>query len=787
MQELAARRLRRAERSEENIADDPAPADSKEAGRRTVGASTAGSMRGGASPPSSSLAMAAVPSQPAKRVSEREPLERALEVQASQPAPTEAQAFEPESLLLPVAPPPTVGCAAGAAGGSAVATGGAAGAAGAGDPAAPTSARAPPPRAITPATAACPQLSDTVLLDSLADAASAMDAAIATEAAVAAVAADVEAMRPVARAPHLRVSSPTPLPAGSATGDGVAANAAAIRSGVGDSLPMRHAVAVADGTHGACDRATAAEAAPAAAEAAPTAAEEAPPTDRKNYTLWAELVSVRAANDLLEVELAAAHAANERLSLILSSINTRLRAELEALLARGLHTEERVQMFGQLKELLAYEDLYHQIEAQRPRPSSADARRRAAVGGGDAREPPPVPVTAITDGSATDGGDGSAAAGGADSCKAPAYVPSSPTLSMPPLSTLAWQGGDVATAATAPRRAPSGAGYSGVGTTEAESQTAEAHTAERGTAAVVATPQGPMPMPSMPPMAAVCEPYCSMRPGRVAEAAMSGARAGAQAGAQAGAEAEASATASVLAAVSEAAAEATAARARAESSVAAANRRAESEIAEARLLARAACDQANEQARVAVREARDEARSARQAASVAEEELRRERARAAAERSTHSAEFERWRAALEASHAESDRYRRRNSFDALAATVKPPPPPAPPPPPPAPSSPAIDPGNALLDRIVLNRHLDYFVPPTLPPGGRTETRAEHGQASQPTHQRTPSASAATCAAEHICRRRDGSNADATFATHLALQHNAGVWERWSQPSYLGRS
>ena len=90
-----------------------------------------------------------------------------------------------------------------------------------------------------------------------------------------------------------------------------------------------------------------------------------PPDGRKNYTLWAEVVSVRAANDTLEQELEAAHAANERLSLILSGMNDRLRAQLEALLARGLHTEDHVHMASQLRELLAYEEQFKQVRAPR--------------------------------------------------------------------------------------------------------------------------------------------------------------------------------------------------------------------------------------------------------------------------------------------------------------------------------------------------------------------------------------------------------------------------------------
>ena len=68
----------------------------------------------------------------------------------------------------------------------------------------------------------------------------------------------------------------------------------------------------------------------------------------RNHTLWAELVSVRRENDSLEQELATAHAANERLSVILGAINEKLRAQLEALAAKGLDTAERRQVSTQL-------------------------------------------------------------------------------------------------------------------------------------------------------------------------------------------------------------------------------------------------------------------------------------------------------------------------------------------------------------------------------------------------------------------------------------------------------
>ena len=122
--------------------------------------------------------------------------------------------------------------------------------------------------------------------------------------------------------------------------------------------------------------------------------------------------------------------------------------------------------------------------------------------------------------------------------------------------------------------------------------------------------------------------------------------------------------------------------------------------------------------------------------------------RGRAERSAHAAEVERWRAALSAARAEIERYRERDSFDALAAGMASPNPadvtrserPAVAAPVPAAAAPAaamgvsgggssdgLEPGNGLLDRIVLTRHWGYFMeggsmPPH--PAGRT------GKASQ---------------------------------------------------------
>ena len=355
--------------------------------------------------------------------------------------------------------------------------------------------------------------------------------------------------------------------------------------------------------------------------AAVAAAEAAAAT--KNYTLWAEIVGVRKENDHLEHELTTAHSANDRLSLILSGISDRLRAQLEALLAAGLHTEERIEMFGRLKELLAYEEQFKQVQAQHA--IETPAQQEQGAKGAAATEPalPQLP----------------------------------PVAPLPPMPTPV----------------------------------------ER-----IRTPTPPPPPPPLP------QP-------------------------PAGDDFDARATASVFAAMSEAAAEATAARARAEAAVLAANKRAEAEIAEARLLAKAAVAQAREQSDAAVRAAREREVSTREALAAVEEELHKERTRSRNERSAHQAEIEKWKAALQSARNEIERYRTRNSFDSLAFNMsaqqqqqrlppKPQLPPQPEPPPPLP-----EPGNGLLDRIVLTKHWEYLMGPGATShvptisGGRTTT------------------------------------------------------------------
>ena len=419
------------------------------------------------------------------------------------------------------------------------------------------------------------------------------------------------------------------------------------------------------------------------AEAAYT--EGRPDEGRKNYTLWAEVVAVRSENDTLTQELATAHAANERLSLILSGMNDRLRAQLDALLARGLHTEERQQMFGQLKELLAYEEQFKQVQASHG-PQPACPRPHQPTEG----SLPPMPAGTATSGLGggdLDGGGGGLGGGGGSS----SYP--YPCLGQPPL---------VPPGPSSPQRPPRSASDVAV------------------RAIGVQAPSTPPP-PSMqrtegtsPMAAAAC-------------------------GASYRAENEAAeASASVLAALSEAAAEARVGQAQAKALAAAASKRAEAEIAEARMRAKQAIQDVEAQAEAAVQFERGRTQAAAAEARASEEELRRERVRGEAERRKHQAEYERWRAMLAAARADGERFRRTSALGELFPTVttsppQPSPPPPPPPPPPLPAEPAaMTPvgvsGNGLLDRIVLTRHLDYFMSsplPELPSAARSTTASNH--------------------------------------------------------------
>ena len=412
--------------------------------------------------------------------------------------------------------------------------------------------------------------------------------------------------------------------------------------------------------------------------------------DGKNHTLWTELVGVRAENSALEHELGNAHHATDRLNLILSGISDRLRAQMEALVAAGLHTEERVRMFGQLKELLAYEEQFKAAQAQHALTSPP----KVAIGG--ATQQPVVPTNAPS---------GTAEAPPLLPTPSPPSAlpactpapPSEPKLASPPLPRPL-----PAPAPPPPAPVPPPAEAPGRSTSR-HAPAASYYAAEL------------MALAERTPLPSALTPLA--RPSSLNTV---GVQAGARSPADR-AEAEASATASVLSAVAAAAAEASAARARAEAAVGAANRRAAAEIAEVRTLAKSAVAQAREEAAAAIREANAEARAARLAAAALEEELRKEQAKAKEQRASHQAEVERLRAKLAAVQKESQHYRQRNSFDALTSAVVAPPKPSPPqrqlpPPQPPPLQPPDNPpvanaqsiGDALLDRIVLSRHFEYF-------------------------------------------------------------------------------
>ena len=358
----------------------------------------------------------------------------------------------------------------------------------------------------------------------------------------------------------------------------------------------------------------------------------------KNYTLWAEIVALRAEIDSLEVELDRAHATNERLGLILSGMSDRLRAQLEALLEKGVDTEERVLMFRQLKELLAYEEQLKQVHVQAqhaPTPSYAappslhgcdDTTTTSVAASAD----PAAPAASNSDFAFSTTSIAAATAATAADVAAVAAVADAPLPAATPVSSA--------------RRA------------QQEQQ---------------ASPP-PLPPPPSQPLPA--------------------------------------SKARCMAAVSGTTKAAQQAHACARAAIAAADRRSAAEIAEARLLAKAAMALTRDQAEAAVVEvlARDSAVRAELAA--AEEELRKERAHSRAERSAHAAEVERWKEALAAARAHSG----RNTFDALAssmAAARPGPAPAGAAPEQlaAPVDAAREPGNGLLDQLVLTRHWDYLM------------------------------------------------------------------------------
>ena len=385
------------------------------------------------------------------------------------------------------------------------------------------------------------------------------------------------------------------------------------------------AAGVAAGDIAACDAAAALGSADASAAT-------------KNYTLWAEIVALRAEIDSLEVELDRSHATNERLGLILSGMSDRLRAQLEALLEKGVDTEERVLMFRQLKELLAYEEQLKQVHVQAqhaPTPSYAappslhgcdDTTTTSVAASAD----PAAPAASNSDFAFSTTSIAAATAATAADVAAVAAVADAPLPAATPVSSA--------------RRA------------QQEQQ---------------ASPP-PLPPPPSQPLPA--------------------------------------SKARCMAAVSGTTKAAQQAHACARAAIAAADRRSAAEIAEARLLAKAAMALTRDQAEAAVVEvlARDSAVRAELAA--AEEELRKERAHSRAERSAHAAEVERWKEALAAARAQSG----RNTFDALAssmAAARPGPAPAGAAPEQlaAPVDAAREPGNGLLDQLVLTRHWDYLM------------------------------------------------------------------------------
>ena len=403
------------------------------------------------------------------------------------------------------------------------------------------------------------------------------------------------------------------------------------------------------------------------AEAAYT--EGRPDEGRKNYTLWAEVVAVRSENDTLTQELATAHAANERLSLILSGMNDRLRAQLDALLARGLHTEERQQMFGQLKELLAYEEQFKQVQASHG-PQPACPRPHQPTEG----SLPPMPAGTATSGLGggdLDGGGGGLGGGGGSSsypypCLGqPPLVPPGPSSPQRPPRSAS----DVAVRAIGVQ-APSTPPPPSMQRTEGTSPMAAAacgasYRAENEAAEASASV-----------LAALSEAAAEARVGQAqakalaaaaskrAEAEIAEARMRAKQAVQ-----EVEASASVLAALSEAAAEASAGQAQAKALAAAASKRAEAEIAEARMRAKQAIQDVEAQAEAAVQFERGRTQAAAAEARASEEELRRERVRGEAERRKHQAEYERWRAMLAAARADGERFRRTSALGELFPTV----------------------------------------------------------------------------------------------------------------------
>lgn len=497
---------------------------------------------------------------------------------------------------------------------------------------------------------------------------------------------------------------------------------------------------------------------------------------QKNYTLWNELVAVRGENDALGQELSTARAANERLSLILSGMSERLRAQLEALLRRGLHTEERIQMFGELKELLSFEEQFEQVQAIAPSPRSArnaaadvaggrlgavmgadwpcaSASSTAGAAGASASTAElyrnPLAPAFIQKGSSASTAELVAAGEAALVAWKPKLAASPPPTLPPPTPSPPTRAPPTTAPSTAapPTSPPPRAVARGLPPLQAHEERepspfapppsafADAEPSLAATALAGLTHGSPVrrveaatareAMAAKEALAAkeamaAKEVLAAKEAMAAKEAALDLANAAlAKASAAEAAEAEATAMAanasaaakdlakelaisrgsrqdlanelailrmeaSVAAATAaralaemeqqaaltaaqaaqaleEARAEALSARLRSDSTVFAANRRCEAEIAEARMRARAAVHATEEQSEAAVREAQDIAKAAAASAALAEEELRRERARGQVERATHASEAERWRAALEEARAEAERCRRSSA------------------------------------------------------------------------------------------------------------------------------
>ena len=407
------------------------------------------------------------------------------------------------------------------------------------------------------------------------------------------------------------------------------------------------------------------------------------PDGAKNYTLWRELVGVRASNETLELELETAKSATDRMNLILSGVSERLRAQMEVLLRAGLDTEEKVQMYGQLKELLAYEEQFKQLQAQH---SLVPAPPLPAVSPMPA-PPPPAPP--------------------------PPPPPPDPTPPRPPAEPMT---GSAFQLERRPGQRSSETPRLGLGTVQDPDRELYAwHYAPTPAAAAMATPGASYTM---------AEP--------------SGQRADEDATERAEARARAEVQLVVNAANRRAAAEISEARELAKAAVLQARQDGEAATQEARAEARAA----RYAAMAAEEQLRHERAQTRAIVAAMEDEVRRERAHTKSERAAHQVEIERLRNALMDAREQAQRYRQRNSFESLSGAMAQKPYPQPRATP-APAPPSRHPqvqvaptpgavasaealGNGLLDRIVLTRHWEYFSVADGQPQPPPDTRSSIG-------------------------------------------------------------